>query len=61
MKLSIEIELDNDVFTEPHYRKFELNNILNELCDKVYYARYGKRKIMDSNGNTVGHFTLSKN
>ncbi len=52
MKLTIEINMDNDAFNSPR----ELRKCLAQVADKI---DRGAGKIMDTNGNSVGKWEVT--
>lgn len=55
-ELRITINLNNDAFHADEFN--EVSRILESLSRKVARGDMSDKKIMDSNGNTVGSFTV---
>ena len=51
MKLTIEIDTDNDAF---HEDPEQVRHLLDRVSDQVETGVRGAGNLMDSNGNTVG-------
>lgn len=68
MKLHLEIDCDNDAFVGPNpadpesvrvYRALELNVVLGKVGGALYLGQT-EGKCLDSNGNTVGEWSLKE-
>lgn len=48
------IQMDNAAFEDPD----ALRNLLVNIADRVEFSGYGKEKVIDQNGNTVGEWEI---
>jgi hypothetical protein len=55
MKLKIEIDMDNSAFED---NPNELSEILADLAGSLKYRKFNDGSIRDSNGNTVGSWSV---
>lgn len=56
MNIQITINCDNAAFGDTP--EVEINRILQNLAEDVRFGNLEDQKLMDSNGNCVGHFEL---
>jgi len=54
MRLTIVIDMDNAAF-EDNGRRYEVEQILNKIVNKMALLSVDKINLRDSNGNTVGY------
>jgi len=59
MQIKIEIDLDNAAFDDGNNGATELNRLLGTIPFRVAFGWQGG-KLIDFNGNTVGHWQITK-
>jgi hypothetical protein len=64
MKITIEIDCDNAAFEDGHGGMLEASSILGRASKILLFSgplqsKLGRTVLLDSNGNTVGHCTVS--